>query len=240
MTFLPCRWFIFIPTKVFCICLQFLVSLSKQETAMKFADFKNNAELLAYFGLQVQKTHFIDLKAIEELPLPAYLEADFDFVLSNRGDTDMEFYACEFLISPLLKEAWKRNPRAKLYSHPKIKYEDLVLVPDYVVAPKNKTGEDVFGKPLLITVEAKHDDYDLGWSDAYKQLIVARFLNANEQIPIYGLVSIGKGWEFGKLDGKIIYRHPSTVGLDNPNKLLGILDFIFADCVKTAEKFDMF
>jgi hypothetical protein len=33
---------------------------------------------------------------------------------------------------------------------------------------------------------------------------------------------------------------PTPLGLDNINKLLGILDFIFADCVKTAEKFDMY
>ncbi len=207
---------------------------------MKFSDFKNNSEMLAYFGLKVEKQEFLDFQAIPEITIPTHLKEDLLFVLNNRGDTDMEAYACEFLISPLLKEAWKRNPRAKLYSHPQIKYEDLILVPDYVVAPKNKTGEDVFGKPLLITVEAKHDDYDLGWSDAYKQLVVARFLNQNNEIPIYAIVSIGKGWEFGKLDGKIIYKHPLAVGLDNANKLLGILDFIFADCVKTAEKFDMF
>ena len=143
------------------------------------------------------------------------------------------------LIFPVLKEAWKRNPLAKLYSHPQLKYEDLVLVPDYVVAPKNKTGVNIFQTPLLITVEAKHDDYDLGWTDAYKQLILARLLNKNDAIPIYAIVSIGTGWQIGKLDQDIIYRHPIPLGLDDP-KLFGILDFIFADCVKTAEKFDLF
>ena len=207
---------------------------------MKLSEFKNNAELLEYFGLQVIKAPFIDFKTMPELALCPFLEADFAFVLANRGDTDMEAYACEFLISPLLKEAWKRNPKAKLYSHPRIIYEDMILVPDYVVAPKNKTGEDVFGKPLLITVEAKHDDYDLGWSDVYKQLIVAQLMNKNNEIPIYAIVSIGTGWQIGKLDGKIIYRHPTPLGLDNINKLLGILDFVFADCVKTAEKFNMY
>jgi hypothetical protein len=207
---------------------------------MKFADFKNNAELLVRFGYTVQKERFFKFENIPNVPIPPFMQEDIDFVLSNRGDTDMEFYACEFLISPLLKEAWKRNPKAKLYSHPQIKYEDLVLIPDYVVAPKNKTGEDVFGKPLLITVEAKFDNYDLGWADIYKQLVVARLLNGIPEIPIYAIVSIGKGWEFGKLDGNIIYRHPDTAVISKPDELLGILDFIFADCVKTAEKFDLF
>ncbi len=207
---------------------------------MKFSDFKNNSEMLTHFGLRVEKNKFIDFETIPTIPIPTHLAEDLDFVLSNRGDTDMEFYACEFLISPLLKEAWKRNPKAKLFSHPKIKYEDLILVPDYVVTPKDKTGIDTFQKPLLITVEAKHDDYDLGWSDAYKQLIVCSLMNENPEIPIYAIVSIGTGWQMGQLNGKIIYKHPIPIGLDNPNKLLGVLDFIFADCVKTAEKFKMY
>ena len=196
--------------------------------------------MLAYFGLKVQNSKFFDFDKITPVELPDLIISDIDFFLSNRGDTDMEFYACEALIFPILKEAWKRNPKAKLFSHPRIVYEDMILIPDYVVTPKDKTGIDTFQKPLLITVEAKHDDYDLGWIDAYKQLIVARSLNENQNIPIYAIVSIGKGWEFGKLDGKIIYKHPLGIGLDNPNKLLGVLDFIFADCVKTAEKFNMY
>ena len=207
---------------------------------MKFNEFKNNSELLTYFGLKVEKSKFIDYESIASIAIPKHLVEDLEFVLSNRGNTDMEFYACEALIFPILKEAWKLNPKVKLFSHPQIKYEDLILVPDYVVTPKDKTGIDTFQKPLLITVEAKHDDYDLGWADVYRQLIVARLLNENNELPIYAIISIGKGWEFGKLDGKIIHKHPLGIGLDNPNKLLGVLDFIFKDCIKTAEKFNMY
>jgi hypothetical protein len=207
---------------------------------MKFADFKNNSKLFDYFGLTVVSQKFIDFDKLPLVEMPAQLAEDIEFAIANRGDTDKEFYACEFLISPVLREVWKRNPKVKVFSHPQIKYEDLVLIPDYVVTPKDRTGTNTFQTPLLITIEAKNDDFELGWSDAYKQLIVARSLNNNEEIPIYAIVSIGGTWQFGKLDKKIIYKHPFGVGLDNPNKLLGILDFIFADCVKTAEKFDLF
>jgi hypothetical protein len=207
---------------------------------MKFADFKDNAEMLLHFGYRASNQKFINFETIPPVSFPDYLANDIDFALENRGNTDMEFYACEFLISPILREVWKRNPKVKVFSHPQIKYEDLVLVPDYVVTPKDKSGLNTFTKPLLITVEAKNDDFERGWSDIYKQLVVARLLNENPDIPIYAMVSIGGAWQFGKLDKKIIYRQPATVGIDNPNKLLGILDFIFADCVKTAEKFDLF
>jgi hypothetical protein len=207
---------------------------------MKFADFKDNLEMLTYFGYKILNGHFMNFDSLPPVEMPHLLKRDIDFALANRGSSDMEFYACEFLISPVLKEIWMRNPKLKLFSHIQIKYEDLILVPDYIVTPKDKIGLNSFKTPLLITVEAKNDDFELGWSDVYKQLIVARSLNANEEIPIYAIVSIGKAWEFGKLEGKIIYKHPNTVGINKPDELLGILDFIFADCVKTAEKFDLF
>jgi hypothetical protein len=207
---------------------------------MKFSDFKTNAELLTYFGIRVNTGEFIDFNSITPIEISPYLKEDLSFLLINRGDTDMEFYACEALIFPLLKEAWKRNPKVKLFSHPQIKYEDLVLVPDYVVTPKDKVGLNTFQKPLLITVEAKNDDYARGWSDAYRQLVVARLLNGNNEIPIYVIVSIGEGWQIGKLDDNVIHRHPTTLALASPDKLLGVLDYIFADCVRTAERFGMY
>jgi len=207
---------------------------------MKLSDFKNNIELLRYFGLQVKNTEFIDIDNLQSLELPNFIKENLKFSLANRGNTDMEFYACEAFIFPILQEVWKRNPKVKLFSHPQIKYQDTILVPDYVVTPKDSTGLNIFTKPLLITVEAKNDDYERGWADVYKQLVVARLINENDEIPIYAIVSIGKGWEFGKLEGKSIYRHPTPVGIDNPDKLLGILDFIFGDCVRTAEKFDLY
>ena len=168
---------------------------------MKFSDFKTNSEMLLHFGLKVVTEEFIDLDAITPIEIPSLLKEDLKFLLANRGNTDMEAYACEALIFPLLKEAWKRNPKAKLFSHPRIVYEDTVLVPDYVVTSRDISGLNTFQKPLLITVEAKNDDYAKGWSDVYKQLMVARLLNENNEIPIYAIVSIGKGWEIGKLDG---------------------------------------
>ncbi len=176
---------------------------------MKISDFKTNSELLSHFGIKVSVEEFINFEIISSIEISSYLKEDITFLLANRGDTDLEDYVCEALIFPLLKEAWKRNLKVKLFSHPRIVYEDTVLIPDYVVTSKDKLGLNTFQKPLLITVEAKNDDYAKGWSDAYRQLMVARLLNENNEIPIYALVSIGEGWQIGKLDGNTIYKHPS-------------------------------
>jgi hypothetical protein len=206
---------------------------------MKFSEFKHNSEMLAYFGLEVHREAFLDFAAIQPIPMPTYLLDDILFSLTNRGDTDMEAYACEALIFPVLREAWKRNPQVKLFSHPQIKYEDFILVPDYVVTPRDKTGLNSFQKPLLVTIEAKNDDYDLGWSDAYKQLIVCRLLNQAPEVPIYAIVSIGDGWQIGKLADNTIYQHPLSLGLANADQLLGVLDFVFADCVRNIQRFGL-
>ncbi len=207
---------------------------------MKFKDFKNNSEMLLHFGLKIESSKFINFEQVKPVELSEAILSDIEFSLANRGDADMEAYACEAFIFPILREAWKRNPQAKLFSHPQIKYEDLILVPDYVVTSRDISGLNAFQKPLLITVEAKNDDYAQGWSDACKQLIVARLINENNEIPIYALVSIGEGWQIGKLEGNRIYKHPIPLSINDPNELLGVLDYIFADCVKTAERFGMY
>ncbi len=208
--------------------------------ALKITDFKTNAELLTHFGIRVSTEKFINFDEIATIEIPQLLREDLTFLLSNRGDTDMEAYACEALIFPLLKEAWKRNPKAKLFSHPRMAYEDTVLIPDYVVTSKDKLGLNSFQKPLLITVEAKNEDYAQGWADAYRQLMVARLINENNAISIYALVSIGEGWQIGKLEGNMIYKHPLPLSILYPNQLLSVLDYIFADCVRTAERFGMY
>jgi len=68
---------------------------------MKFSEFKNNSEMLANFGLKVERGRFINFDEIPPINLPHWIMEDLEFVLTNRGDTDMEFYACEFLIGNL-------------------------------------------------------------------------------------------------------------------------------------------
>jgi len=171
---------------------------NKTEKQMKLSDFTTTEEMLAHYKLTAQSSRFIDFDQIQPIPLSPSVLEDFDFLLSNRGKMDMEAFACEALIFPILKEVWKRNRKLKVFSHIQIKFEDMILVPDYVVTPKDKIGLNSFKTPLLITVEAKNDDFALGWSDAYKQLVVARLLNKNNEIPIYAIVSIGEGWQIGR------------------------------------------
>ncbi len=57
---------------------------------------------------------------------------DLEFAMTHRGAVDKEAFACEFLIVPFLKEAWKRHPDLNLFSHLSIQVNDLTAIPDYV------------------------------------------------------------------------------------------------------------
>jgi hypothetical protein len=57
----------------------------------------------------------------------------------------------------------------------------------------------VFEEPYLIVVEAKKDNFEEGWGQCLAELITAQKLNGNTKTEIFGIVSNGKFWEFGRL-----------------------------------------
>lgn len=69
-------------------------------------------------------------------------------------------------------------------------------------------------------------------------MIACQKLNNDELVVIYGIVSTGEFWQFGKLEGDTFTRHLASYTVDEPNKILGALDYLFAECerqIKPAE-----
>ena len=64
------------------------------------------------------------------------------------------------------------------------------------------------------------------------ELIACQKLNADEQVTVYGIVSTGIIWEFGKLETNTFAKHPLAYSITDPAKVFGILDFIFTACEK--------
>jgi hypothetical protein len=87
---------------------------------------------------------------------------DLEFAMTHRGAVDKEAFACEFLIVPFLKEAWKRHPDLNLFSHLSIQVNDLTAIPDYLVSVKTQTGWKDLTTPLLLVVEAKDEKFEEG------------------------------------------------------------------------------
>lgn len=195
-------------------------------------DFNSIQDILAHYDLSYQIAEFIQFAHIQPVVLADWFEGEIKFALFNRGEDDKEAFTAEFIIVPFLKEAWKRHPKLSLFSHVQLKDGETTLIPDYLISAKNPKGYKAIYKPLLLTVEAKNEDFDQGWRQALLQSLICQKINAQPDIPILSIVTTGDSWQFGKLVDKQFIRHPISTSLQDFSGLLGVLDEIFALCEK--------
>jgi hypothetical protein len=108
--------------------------------------------------------------------------------------------------------------------------------PDYFISmrPKGPT-RDLVGKPLLAVAEAKQEDFISGWGQCLAEMIACQKINADENIVIYGIVSAGELWQFGKLEHDVFTRNITAYTIHDPAKLLGVLDYLFEQCERQGE-----
>jgi hypothetical protein len=192
-------------------------------------NFNQIQDILTHYHLDYQLTEFIDFNQVPAVNVPEWFKQELRFAITNRGELDREAFACEFIIVPFLREAWKRHSRLSLFSHIPIKAEELTIVPDYLVTAKHPTGYKTVYKPLLITVEAKNEQFEEGWMQALLQAVVCQKLNGTADIPILTVVTTGDFWQFGKLERQVFTKHPISASIQYVEKLLGILDILFAE-----------
>ena len=55
---------------------------------------------------------------------------------------------------------------------------------------------------------------------------------------IYGIVTTGKTWEIGKLEGSRVTIDPKSFAITPIDLLLGVLDFIFSECEAQIKKME--
>jgi len=195
-------------------------------------NFNQVQDILTHYHLDYQVAEFLDFNALPMVPVAETFKADLRFAIANRGEPDKEAFACEFIIVPFLREAWKRHPRLSLFSHLTIQTEEVTVVPDYLVTAKHPTGYKTLYKPLLLTVEAKNEKFEEGWTQALLQAVVCQTINATAEIPVLAIVTTGDFWQFGKLEKQVFTKHPVPASVQHVEELLGILDMLFMECEK--------
>ena len=200
---------------------------------MSYSSFQNMDQVLIKYPLQFEQRVFLPDSSSE---VPVFLAENLHFALAMRDLQENEAFFVESLIFPLLQEAWKQNRKLKLWSHRSLNYDDVLFgEPDYFISvwPQGVTNT-MLTKPLLAVAEAKRDDFDKGWGQCLAEMIACQKLNNDETIPIYGIVTNGLLWQFGKLVGKQFTLHLLSYSISEPAKILGILHYIFAECEKQA------
>lgn len=201
---------------------------------MKFSDFKNVEDVQNIYPIESRKEDF--LPNVDITPSKWFID-DLQFSLSKQANVESEMFFREHFISPFMREAWKRHPLLKLWINRKLAYgTELTGEPDYFISsPPVGASKDPVGKPLLAVAEAKQEDFVAGWGQCLAEMVACQKLNQdadNEEVVIYGIVSAGEFWQFGKLKGTVFTRNVTAYTIHTPAKLLGALDYIFGECEK--------
>ena len=89
-----------------------------------------------------------------------------------------------------------------------------------------------FKTPFVVLIEAKKENFDLGWGQCLMAMKTCQLLNQREniQFDIFGIVSTGTIWEFGRLTVEDQFFKTESYTLSQPEAVLGILEHIFAEC----------
>lgn len=200
---------------------------------MAFSDFKQISEVQEKFRIKYTANDFFRVEAASP---PTQFLQEFQFTMENINVFSSEASRCEAIIFPVLREAYKAYADTyALWIREPITYnETLSGTPDYLVATKSELGMTVVGTPLIILVEAKKNDFEQGWGQCLAELVAAQKINDDQDTPVYGIVSDGERWQFGKLTGDAFTRHKTSFSVDNIPTLFGAINAVFKAASKAS------
>ncbi len=192
---------------------------------MAFSDYKYIGQTQTEFGIRYIDENFIASEPVK--PSDFFLQ-EFDFTIKNLSFRS-EPARTETLIFPILREIYKSySDKVTLWSHEPIVYDaKLNGVPDYLIATQSPLGKTVLAKPLLAVVEAKKNDFEYGWGQCLAELVATQKLNDDENLTVYGIVTDGETWQFGKLEKDVFTKNTVIFQFGDLPELFGALHFIF-------------
>jgi len=181
---------------------------------MAFSDFKNVAEVQKRFRIRYREERFI---CSQDLDPPESFIKDFKFYRETIDVFSSEASRSEIVISPLLREIYKRHYQEYSFWVQKNLTIDDVLsgTPDYMISGRSELGKTVLEKPVIIVVAAKKNDFEQGWGQCLAELVASQKMNGDVQRPVFGIVTDGNLWQFGKLTADIFSRDPENSRLIN-------------------------
>lgn len=198
---------------------------------MSFSEYKDLGQVQVEYNIRLEETDFVFAKPIE--PSEMFL-IEFKFTTDNLPVFTSEGARTEAVIFPILREVYKDySDKFVLWIQKSFSYDaKLNGTPDYLIATKSPLGKTVLAKPLLGVVEAKKNDFEVGWAQCLAELIAIQKLNNDGELTVFGVVTDGERWQFGKLRKNLFTRHSFSFNLDNISELFGALHFVFQSIAK--------
>ncbi len=192
---------------------------------MAFTDFKSLDEVQKAYHIAYRQEYF--LQFTPQMPSEQFL-ADFEFSTTYFDVFSSEASRCENVIYPLLRDACRHVVRRySLWSHKSITADEtLTGTPDYIIASRSELGNNVLGFPLVLVVEAKQNDFTKGWGQCLAELVAAQKINKQLIRPVYGIVTDGELWQFGRLHDTQFTRDTTRATIDQIDKVFGSVSAI--------------
>ncbi|MFZ4666141.1 MAG: hypothetical protein ACOYME_06930 [Prochlorotrichaceae cyanobacterium] len=183
------------------------------------------------YKIRYEEDNFI---VIQKHHLSPLFREEFEFNQQNLDVFSSEAARCEIIIFPILREIYKGYCQTtSLWVQKSIAYDEkLNGTPDYVISKKSELGKTILEFPLIIIAEAKKNDFEQGWAQCLSELIASRDLNQQPERPVYGIVTDGKLWEFGKLYATLFTKNTDSFTVSDLDKVFGALKFIFEEATK--------
>ena len=199
---------------------------------MAFSDFKTLTEVQKRFEIRDSASDFVSGDNLLN-PSEQFLQG-LAFARQHLNVFRSEAARCEAIIYPILLESYKAYAeRYMLWIREPLAYDGILSgTLDYFVATRSELGKNVVGTPVVMVVEAKKNDFEIGWGQCLAAMIASQKINAQEinrnaMFPVYGIVTDGVMWQFGKLAGDTFMENITPFSLGDVPRLFGAIDAVF-------------
>ena len=194
---------------------------------MAFSDFKAIPDVQEQFRITYVADNFLGTE--EPLNPSDQFLSELEFNMKYINVYASEGARCENVIYPILREVYKgyADGYALWVKKPLTYDETLSGTPDYFISTRSELGMLTVGTPLIILVEAKKNDFEQGWGQCLAELVAAQKINDAPDVPVYGIVSDGERWQFGRLVNDGFTQNRTTFSIDDVPTLFGAINAVF-------------
>ncbi|MGI2904872.1 hypothetical protein [Tolypothrix sp. VBCCA 56010] len=203
---------------------------------MPFSSYKSISVVAKEFQIKYVRDNFIRETPFE---ISASFRQELDLIFNEGVFDNSEIAICENIIYPVLKEVWKAyRSKFLLWSHQTLIYDEkLCGVPDYILAKRSPLGTVVFDKPYFVLVEAKKEsDFTEGWGQCLAEMLAVQRINNEPEKTIFGIVSNGSVWQFGKLNIDIFTQNKTFYTIQDLEQLFAAVNYVFKQCDLQLDK----
>ena len=194
---------------------------------MAFSDFKTIPDVQKKYGIRHIENDYIKIEG-DVSPSEQFLQ-ELEFSRQYIPVFASEGARCEAVIYPVLREVYKAYAAnyALWIKEPLAYDETLSGTPGYFISTRSELGMLIVGTPLIILVEPKKNDFEQGSGQCLSELVAAQKINADTDVPVHGIVSDGRLWQFGQLVGDTFTQNWTSFSTDNLPVLFGAIDSVF-------------